>query len=201
MSRLPRVLIQRDFLNAADHARLLDESLRVEDDYVPSSIFKYTDDMDDIAIGKDNKTRKSLVRQLPKDQAKLIKDKVLSCSDRIEAEIGVSFPSECKFEIEAVQNGDGAFFATHTDTTRGPLATRRVISAVYYYSKNPRVFSGGELKLYSLDRSASICVEPEDNSIVFFSSMFAHEVLPVSLKTGAFGDGRFSVNCWVHKVI
>jgi len=201
ISRLPSVLAEPDFLAPIDHARLLEDSLLSEAAYVPSSVFNYDDGQESFTAGRDPKVRTSVVRRLPKELSELFKEKVLSDADRIAREIGVAFPEQRGFEIEAIQNGDGAFFSTHIDTTRGPLASRRVISAVYYYSKSPRQFSGGALKLYSLDRSNSITIEPDDNKIVFFSSMFPHEVLPVSLPSDAFENGRFSVNCWVHKLL
>jgi len=200
-SLLPRVFVVQDFLDSSAHARLLEESLRSESAHSPRSVSNYDESAKNITDGADSNIRRSVVRRLPKDLSDLFKGKVLQDADRIAEQIGVAFPEQSKIEIEAVQNGDGAFFSAHTDTTRGPFASRRVISSVYYYSKTPKQFSGGALKLYSLDRSASLTVEPDDNTIVFFSSMFLHEVLPISLPSGAFEDGRFSVNCWVHKPI
>lgn len=201
LSKLPSVLVDPDFLEAEDHARLLDEALASEDEYKPSLIGHYDNGREDSG-GRVNKTvRQSAARRLPKEFAAIFKARVLEDADKIARQIGVAFPEERKFEIEAVHSGDGAFFATHYDTNRGPLTSRRVISAVYYYCKAPKQFSGGGLRLYSLDQSASMTVEPNDNTVVFFPSMFPHEVLPVSLPSNTFEDGRFSVNCWIHKLV
>jgi SM-20-related protein len=40
-------------------------------------------------------------------------------------------------------------------------------------------------------------VEPHNNSILFFPSYVLHEVLPIRCPSGAFADGRFTLNGWV----
>ncbi len=201
LSKLPSVLVDTNFLDADDHARMLEEALASEDEYEPSLIGHYDDGLENSG-GRVNETvRQSAARRLPQELARIFKARVLRDADKIAERIGVAFPEEQKFELEAVRSGDGDFFATHYDTNRGPLTSRRVISAVYYYCKTPRRFSGGGLRLYSLDQSTSMTVEPNDNTVVIFPSMFPHEVLPVSLPSDTFEDGRFSVNCWIHKLV
>jgi Rps23 Pro-64 3,4-dihydroxylase Tpa1-like proline 4-hydroxylase len=34
---------------------------------------------------------------------------------------------------------------------------------------------------------------------VFFPSQSEHEILPVRVPSRAFGDGRFTVNGWIHR--
>ncbi len=42
-------------------------------------------------------------------------------------------------------------------------------------------------------------IEPMDNSVVFFRSRYAlHEVMKVHCPSDDFGDGRFTINGWVH---
>lgn len=199
MARLPRVHVERDFLAPKDHAALLAETLEAQALYQSSTISRYEEDMTRISGQVDPSVRHSNVRKLPKIFSAKFEEKLLALQSTIERTTGVEFPEARRFEIESVHSGDGALFTAHIDTNRGPQSSRRVISAVYYYSRTPAAFSGGQLKLYSLDRSGSITVEPEDNTMVLFPSMFLHEVLPVSVPSGEWADGRFSVNCWVHR--
>jgi SM-20-related protein len=110
-----------------------------------------------------------------------------------------------KFEIEMVAHGDGAFFSRHIDTrtkTEGPVS-HRIISAVYYFYALPKAFTGGVLRLHSLEASGQqgtfIDIEPDYDTLVFFPSWFPHEVLPVHVPSNQFLDSRFAINCWIHR--
>lgn len=119
------------------------------------------------------------------------------------------------FELEVAAHGDGAFFAHHSDMPVGvgrrPLGgdltgkQDRVVSAVYYFHREPKRFSGGTLRLYRLgDHDASgdyIEFEPEQNSLVVFPSWVRHEVRRVSCPDCGFEDYRFAVNAWLCKTL
>jgi len=118
-------------------------------------------------------------------------------------------------ELEIAAHGDGAFFARHTDMPTGPGRKPlggddtglqdRLVSAVYYYHREPKGFSGGALRLYGFDArddSADyVEIEPEQNSLVVFPSWVSHEVTKVSCPSGDFKDCRFAVNAWLCKVL
>lgn len=107
-----------------------------------------------------------------------------------------------KFEIEMVAHGDGAFFTEHRDRLMGQELRRRLISAVYYFHRLPKSFSGGTLRIYPIagsKRSTAFAeIEPMNDTLVFFPSWFPHEVLPVTCPSGQFEDSRFAINCWFH---
>ncbi|ROZ66372.1 2OG-Fe(II) oxygenase [Ramlibacter sp. WS9] len=113
------------------------------------------------------------------------------------------------FEVELVAHGDGAFYRRHidvftgSDRAPGDAAADRLISLVYYLHREPKGFSGGELRLYPQIRPTDISPEggidvvPQHDMAVAFSSWLPHEVRAVTCPTGQFGDARFAVNCWV----
>lgn len=113
-----------------------------------------------------------------------------------------------QIEIEMVAHADGGFYGRHIDTFTGKTRSEsgdRVISCVYYFFKQPKSFSGGELRLYPLRTAANplpeaIDIAIENDSLVAFSSWMPHEVLPVLNPSPAFEDSRFSINCWVYRV-
>ena len=198
ISRPPQVHVVEDFLDARDHADILADSVASEAEYQPSSVSVYENN--EIIRGRVNpETRIAGSRKLPDRLNKIFKHRIRACEGELASWTGADLPTKYGLEIQAVHSGDGAFFKTHIDTIRGQRASHRVISAVYYYARKPRPFTGGELRLWSLDRTVSTTLEPVDNSIVFFSSMFLHEVMPVAVPSGAFEDGRFSINCWIHR--
>jgi SM-20-related protein len=71
----------------------------------------------------------------------------------------------------------------------------------YLAARQPPAWDGGEL--WIVDPAAPdappVVVSPEDGSTVLFPSELEHEVRPVRVPSGAFADGRFTVNGWVWR--
>jgi len=116
---------------------------------------------------------------------------------------------QTKVELQIAAYGDGAHFAFHTDTGSGTshAATRRMLTAIYYFYRDPKLFTGGDLRLYHLrarpgadsDSGDFVTIAPEQNTLLVFPSELGHEVTPVIQTTGNFADFRFVVNCWLHR--
>ena len=110
-----------------------------------------------------------------------------------------------KIEVELVAHGDGAFFERHIDTVTHlhHEGRSRRISAVYYFHVLPKAFSGGVLRIHSLAASGQqgtfVDIAPDYDTLIFFPSVFPHEVLPVKCPGQQFLDSRFAINFWIHK--
>jgi Rps23 Pro-64 3,4-dihydroxylase Tpa1-like proline 4-hydroxylase len=110
-------------------------------------------------------------------------------------------------EFEMCAFGNGGHFAPHIDTFE-TLNRLRILSCVYYFATTPRRFSGGILRLHGFPTSSSksgleppiVDIMPETDSLVVFPSWLRHEVLPVEVPSKAWANGRFTINCWVHRV-
>jgi Rps23 Pro-64 3,4-dihydroxylase Tpa1-like proline 4-hydroxylase len=112
-------------------------------------------------------------------------------------------PSE--IELQLTISDDGDYFKIHTDTQRGSPTKSRLVTFVYYFSSDQATFTGGDLILYdspmcapNLVASTHHVIPPTRNSIVFFRSTAWHEVTPIANRSGQFGDGRFTINGWLH---
>ena len=81
-----------------------------------------------------------------------------------------------KLEVEMVAHGDGAFFAEHSDTLLEgqKFVIRRIISAVYYFHRLPKSFTGGILRIYPLAgrEKSDAYIEPVNDTLIFFPSWF-----------------------------
>jgi SM-20-related protein len=57
-----------------------------------------------------------------------------------------------KIEVEMVAHGDGALFTEHRDNAveDKKFVIRRAVTAVYYFHRLPKAFSGGVLRIYPL---------------------------------------------------
>jgi Rps23 Pro-64 3,4-dihydroxylase Tpa1-like proline 4-hydroxylase len=103
-----------------------------------------------------------------------------------------------KIDTDLVVHGDGAYFLPHIDTNRGE-GRLRILTAIYYFHSIPKGFSGGDLRLYSLDSREHVDVSPDCDTIVFFPSFFPHEVLPVRCPSQRFLDSRFNVSFLINR--
>ncbi len=124
------------------------------------------------------------------------------------AQLHLNEPKVEAKEFEIAAYGDGDHFGAHIDTDERAHKVR-IISCVYYFAATPRRFSGGELRLHGLPTLSSktgggpppfVDVLPETDTLVAFPSWLRHEVLPVRVPSGAWEDGRFTINCWIHRV-
>lgn len=114
----------------------------------------------------------------------------------------------CNGSIEAqlTSHNDRNFYKVHNDNGSADTA-QRVLTFVYYFHRQPKAFSGGELRVYDhkvhngyhYAADTYRKVEPSDNSIVFFASEEMHEVLVVNCESRAFMDSRFTINGWIAR--
>jgi SM-20-related protein len=113
-------------------------------------------------------------------------------------------------EAQITASNDGDFFGAHSDDAQASIASRR-LTFVYFFHREPRPFTGGELRLYDLpesgeqrynpgDRTGSYqTIVPQQNQIVFFPCSVLHEITAVECPSQAFADSRFTLNGWLHK--
>ena len=113
-------------------------------------------------------------------------------------------------ELNVTAHHAGGYYTCHTDNGDStPLQAGRRISYVYYFHREPRRFTGGDLLLYDTDYEAQDWAMraysrllPTDNTLVLFPSDSYHEITkvePANSEALPFGDGRFTVNGWIHE--
>lgn len=110
-----------------------------------------------------------------------------------------------RIESQITASNDGDYFRMHNDNTHANWPSRE-ITYVYFFHREPKPFTGGELVLYDMPpdgEDLSACVErrrvtPQQNAIIFFQSSTLHEILPVHCPTGSFDNSRFTLNGWLH---
>ncbi|MGI4853819.1 MAG: 2OG-Fe(II) oxygenase [Janthinobacterium lividum] len=118
--------------------------------------------------------------------------------------LGVSAFQVSRLELQLAAHNDGGHFSRHIDTEVHASSGEsvRALSAVYYFYREPRRFSGGELLLFpfapKLDETTCTTIAPEQNTLIVFPAWATHEVATVQCASRQFADSRFSVNCWLH---
>ena len=157
----------------------------------------------------DSRVRSSRVAMQPEDIAASFKPRVIAALPGVFARLGYEPFEVAKIELQMTAHLDGDFYSQHNDNSHGHRkghdSDGRRISFVYYFCREPKRFTGGELRLFDTDlrrdafsEQAYSRIEPDDNSIVFFPSAAMHEVGRRKMQSSDPADGRFTLNGWLH---
>jgi SM-20-related protein len=149
--------------------------------------------------------RSRVLMDLGKHEAVLV-NKIQSCWPRVLQRLEHDPFVASQVEAQITASNDGDFFRCHSDNGQAENA-RREITFVYFFQREPKQFSGGELRIYDSHlvnggyAATENChvIVPQQNQIVFFASSLAHEITPVRCPSQAFADSRFTVNGWFHR--
>jgi excisionase family DNA binding protein len=177
--------------------------LKHEADFTESSVIP-----DGVPEGtNDPSYRKSRVLYDLQEYAALIEERLMALlPEALELLNQEPFPiSHIDSQITASNHGD--FFKVHQDDGMiEPLdIPRRQISFVHYFNREPKAFSGGQLRFYdadegqyqTADKNRIRTITPSQNTLVLFPSSYNHEVLPVKCPTRKFANSRFTANGWI----
>jgi Rps23 Pro-64 3,4-dihydroxylase Tpa1-like proline 4-hydroxylase len=184
-----------DFLTQEDHDRLLRWTLENQASFIPARVF----------TGVDEERRRALVLS---DIGPFQMPFAVAASKQYRgwvSEMGLPPFDLSGIELELAAHNDGAHFHRHLDTqtVMGGDGSHRALSAVYYFYREPKAFTGGQLRIYPQgtsgdDNDVFATVEPTQNTLAIFPSWAAHQVMHVSCPSRDFADSRFAVNCWLH---
>lgn len=121
-------------------------------------------------------------------------------------QLGLSgFPLK-EMEAEEIPNHATEGQGISTDGN-SPETALRVLNFCYFFYQTPKPFTGGEVRVYDsqiVNNQVSAAqsyktIEPRQNSIVFFLTSNAYEVLRVYPNSPAFGDRCFRVQGWMRR--
>jgi len=183
------------FLGGAELAWLLELVFAAEKRFVPSQVSDRKQDY-----------RQSLAMPAPDELRRVMVDKIKAVMPQVMPQLRLGQFAVGEIDCQVTANVDGSFFRMHTDA--GVNETyKRQYTYVYYFNREPKGFSGGELRIYDdtlrggkLAATESFqTIEPRHNSVVFFQAAVMHEVMPVRVPSKQFRDSRFTVNGWIER--
>ena len=185
-----------NFLAPEEHQSILEYALSTEPQFIASST---TDNRNDYRKSK-------LVYHPEPHLIEYLTNRIHEVLPEVLQKLGLSPFNIARMDTQLTSSNDGEFYKIHDDNSSAPTATRQ-FTYVYYFYREPKPFTGGELRIYNnkienhyWTRGEGFKdVEPRNNSIVFFFSGYEHEVLPVSCPSKAFADSRFTLNGWISR--
>ena len=184
-----------DFLTAKEQRRLLEFVVKQEKNFVSTNTS--TGDLE---------YRKSVVLHSFPEFADLILRRIQTVLPDVFAKVEMMpFPIS-QIEAQLTGHNDGNYYKIHNDNGSPDTASRE-FTYVYYFYREPKAFSGGELRIYDskiennyyVQADTYHTIEPRNNSIVFFRSRYLHEVLPIACPSRQFADSRFTINGWIRR--
>ena len=151
--------------------------------------------------------RQSLVLQAPAEVERVVVDRIRAVMPEVIPRLRMPPFTVGRVECQVTASTDGSYFRPHTDAGKSALDATRKLTYVYYFNREPKGFTGGELRVYDDElRNGKFSstdtfqlVEPRNNSIVFFNAAIMHEVTSVHVPSKDFADSRFTVNGWIHR--
>jgi Rps23 Pro-64 3,4-dihydroxylase Tpa1-like proline 4-hydroxylase len=190
-------IVQLDgFLTGSEVAWLMELAFAAESRFAPSRVSDSRDDY-----------RHSLMLSAPHQLWELMTGKIRAVMPEVMARLRAGTFAVGNIDCQVTASIDGSYFKAHTDAGANETVKRQ-LTYVYYFNREPKAFTGGELRIYDdTVRNGKLAatdsyqiVEPRHNSIVFFQAAVMHEVMPVSMPSREFRDARFTVNGWVARV-
>jgi len=151
--------------------------------------------------------RQSLVLQAPPEVERLVVARIRAVMPEVIPKLRMPLFTVGRVECQVTASTDGSYFRPHTDAGKGAIDATRKLTYVYYFNREPKGFTGGDLRVYDDERhdgkfsstESFQLVEPRNNSIVFFNAAIMHEVTAVHVASKDFADSRFTVNGWIHR--
>ncbi|MEZ2320796.1 MAG: 2OG-Fe(II) oxygenase [Microcoleus sp.] len=184
-----------NFLTASEKNKLIKYVLAKESEFVSTSTSTKAEDY-----------RRSMVLHSFPEFSQLMINRIKAILPDVLRKLNLPSFSVGDIEAQLTLHNDNNYYKLHNDSGSPETATR-FFTYVYYFNREPKAFTGGELQIYDskIENNFYVAadsfktVEPRNNSIVFFLSRYMHEVLPVSCPSKAFADSRFTINGWVRR--
>ncbi|MEE3716131.1 2OG-Fe(II) oxygenase [Tumidithrix elongata RA019] len=186
--------VLENFLSPQELTRFLQYTQSQAAKFVPATIS--TQDVD--------YRRTKVLHDFP-EFSQLLINRMMAIAPQVVSRLGIQNFTPSSIEAQLTMNNDGNYYKIHNDNGSSDTANR-VWTFVYYFHREPKAFTGGELLLYDskIENNFYVAaksyktIQPKNNSVAVFLSRCLHEVLPVSCPSKQFLDSRFAVTGWVR---
>lgn len=182
-----------NFLTSEEHRRLIDFTLQHQADFVPAST----------AVGVNGQRQHLVLHSFP-EFSELLTTRVREVLPAVLQRLGLPPFNPTQIETQLAAHNDGNGYPLHNDNS-SPDTSRRYLTYVYYFNREPKGFEGGELQLYNSKLENNVYVqadshkrvEARNNSVVFFLARYLREMQPVRCPSKDFADSCFTINGWL----
>ncbi len=195
-----RCVVLDEFLAPQELEELLHYTLRHEQDFRNSEVIAPSGE---IGVADYSHRRSRVLMELGRHEG-VILSRIRHVLPSVLEQLEIDEFAITRTEVQVTASNDGDFFRAHCDDAQQLIASR-TLTFVYFFHREPRQFSGGELRLHDSPQDnphtgtgSYETIVPQQNQIVFFPCSTLHEISQVRCASGAFTDSRFTVNGWLH---
>ena len=197
----PPYYLFEEFMTEADADRIMDHALANEAAFRDSTVSLSSQQE---SYATDAQIRRSRILDDVGAVAPLVGRRLYETMPRIFQGLKMPPISFRTMECQISVHGDGDFFMTHTDNGL-PNIAHRTMSYVYYVHREPKRFTGGQLRIYKtvihegLHSAGDLVadIDPPRNGLMVFPSYIQHEVARISCPSSALADLRVTLNGWL----
>jgi SM-20-related protein len=189
---IPKFVLLEEFLFPDELAGLLDYAISREAEFQAGTVMTAESEQ---AVMLDHRRSRLLFDLGP--YFSLVTDRMRCCFDFVLEKLAHERFPVLGFDAEITASNDGDFFGPHRDVDEAN-ATRE-LSFVYYFHREPKLFSGGKLRIYEEGSWEHDAIVPGQNFMVLFRAGTIHEVSAVHCPSREFADSRFALNGWIHR--
>jgi len=197
-----RCLVLDEFLSPQELEELTRFALEHEQDFQASEVVSPAAENGVI----DHSYRRSKVLMDLAQYQDMILNRVKSALPEILEKLGMEPFTIAGVEAQITASNDGDFFQFHNDNGSEGVASRH-LTFVYFFHREPRQFTGGELRIHDaslrdgeyVSEGSYQAIVPQQNQIVFFPCELLHEITPIECTSQAFADSRFTLNGWLRQ--
>jgi SM-20-related protein len=176
-----------NFLSHSENKEIYNHTLQIENQFANATV------LSDAKEFADWRKAKIVFNETFGGYVELFKDKVLQKHTEVCNSLGIPAVLNYDIDVQLTAHNDGDYFKEHTDCGHEET-NNRVLTFVYYFNKEPKPFSGGELLI---NEGNKVLIEPENNMIVFFNPNHRHAVQTVHCQENIFSNSRFTLNGWI----
>jgi SM-20-related protein len=195
------MLLLEEFFAPAEMSALWDLAMHREADFVASEVIGQQAE-----ARRNAEFRRSRVLFDVSEAYPIVTDRVISVLPYVLSRLEITPFAISQIELQVTASNDSEWFKAHHDSGQGGSGSRE-LTFVYYCHREPRSFTGGQLRMYGPFDDAdspqaqlgASTITPAQNSIVFFPSHYLHEVMPTYCESRRFEDSRLTYNGWLHR--
>jgi SM-20-related protein len=177
-----------DFLTFDENRTLLEKTLTTKEEFNVAGVIDYSNEYPDW-----RRAKVSFYNQTLGQLYLVLKTKILEKYSSICEILHLEKIESPDIDIQLTAHNDGDYFKVHADNCSEETSNRE-LTFVYYFSKRPKPFTGGNLVIHGADK---ISIEPVNNMIIFFDPRILHEVETVHCAGNLFENSRFTLNGWI----
>ncbi len=192
---IPQVRLVPDFLNETELAEIWNEVFSLEQFFSPARVHDKVDE--------NLRSAKVIFEKKIPQSSKILKRKLNELITKNKDYKNLLKLDVFNSQLHLSRHLNQDFLSKHRDNDGNSTESKREWTYIYYFFKEPKAFTGGELLIYHTNPINHNFVQsftriiPKNNLLILFPSDFFHEVNQIKMESETPIKGRYTLNGWL----